>query len=1121
VALSADTIRVDSLSIIPGSLTIRSAEGNMIDSSLFLVSYVKAEIFPTKKLLLSHDSLYFEYRVFPLLLEGQFAKRKYAESLSPDSLLGRYAVSPGLQNEQESPFGDQIQTNGSMARGIRFGNTQGLSVNSTLNMTFGGELNNGLMIEGAISDQSIPLQPDGTTHRLEEFDRIFLKVHRKGFAIQAGDIDLSTGGNGELLTFNRKVQGLAYQGKFTDDEDTLSVTAAFAVPKGKFVRNQIQGIEGNQGPYRLRGNSGEPYIIILSGTERVYVDGSLLQRGEDFHYTIDYNSAELTFTHRMPINSNSRVVVEFEYSERSYARFNTFANVEGQKGKWHWTMSVFSEHDSRNQPFDQELTDEQKEHLASIGDNEELAFYPQADSVEFDPERILYQKLDTLVESVTYSIFRYSTNPEHAAYRVFFSFVGEGNGNYIPDFGSANGRVYRWVAPENDVPQGSYEPVRRLVAPQKRQMVHAGVSHRWENGSSIAGSYALSNTDLNTFSNLDVNDNIGHAFLLSYNQNINLSNQKAKAKIGASALKTSNGFRSIDRFRPVEFERDWSISQPLNAGSEQHLNFWTSIEQSKRLFAEVKAENFTVANWYKGTRVSTNSWAKLGWFGSSFSGSMVQSSDTAVSSRFYKARGTLSGDINLLKLSVAGEMESLNSTNESTGLAMPQSFEWYQVKSMLSLPDSLSVNASVYHIYREDYKFFNGIKTLAAGSHEVNGTLAANLEKVGNFSGSFGFRKTDVNQNIVESVQNNRSALARIDYSNRFFKGFWSVAGGYELSSGLEPDMEYYFVEVPAGQGVYTWVDYNGNGVMELDEFEVANYPDEARFIRINFPGTKMISVRTNSIRLSSIISPSRIIKTDKGFAKHLARLSAQTAYRAQQKNQYNSFRQYANPFTTDIHDSLLTSMSANFRTSLAYNRSSQAFGLEYVYVQGVSKTILANGFEQKDQQSQKLTAWVGLGELFSVYTEADIYTTIASSEYFQLRNYLLNGEAAKLTLKFISSKQHRAELGARYNQSANDLANEELKTMDYFFQADLIFSGRGSLMAKTSLVDNTFKGEAQTAVAYEMMKGLQPGRNVTWEVTLRHRLSKLFEIELGYNGRYLGDGSIVHSGSMMARALF
>ncbi|HPF92487.1 MAG TPA: hypothetical protein PLV65_01020, partial [Tenuifilaceae bacterium] len=122
---------------------------------------------------------------------------------------------------------------------------------------------------------------------------------------------------------------------------------------------------------------------------------------------------------------------------------------------------------------------------------------------------------------------------------------------------------------------------------------------------------------------------------------------------------------------------------------------------------------------------------------------------------------------------------------------------------------------------------------------------------------------------------------------------------------------------------------------------------------------------------------------------------------------------------------------------------------------------------------------------------------------------------------KFISSKQHRAEVGARYNQSANDLESEELKTMDYFFQTDLIFSGRGSLMAKTSLVDNTFKGEAQTAVAYEMMKGLQPGRNVTWEVTLRHRLSKLFEIELGYNGRYLGDGSIVHSGSMMARALF
>jgi len=1119
--LTGDTLVIDSLSIIPESFILRTTSGKVVSSSLYRINPAKAEIVISPQLIELYDTLISEYRVFPLLFERRFAKRNYMESLSSDSLMGRYTIANELDREQESDFGDQIKTQGSISRGIRFGNSQGLSVNSTMNMSFNGDLGNGLMIEGAISDQSIPLQPDGTTHRLEELDRIHLKIYRDNFEIQAGDIELGAGGNGSLLTFKRNVQGLAYHSVFKMNDDTLAVTTALAVPKGKFARNQLQGIEGNQGPYRLQGNGGEPYIIILSGSERIYVDGTLLQRGEEFHYIIDYNSAELSFTHRMPINRNSRIVVEFEYSERSYARFNTFANVQKQTGKWRWDLSVFAEQDSRNQPFDQELTDEQREHLSNIGDNEELAFYPQVDIVEFDPEKILYQKIDTTVNAQVYSIYKHSTKPEVAIYRVYFSFVGEGKGSYTPDFGSANGRVYRWIAPINGTLQGSFEPVRRLVTPQKRQMVQTGISRHWGNQSSAFGSYALSNTDLNTFSKLDADDNIGHAFQLGFNQNILLGKNDSKLSFGGSAVKTSDGFRSIDRFRPIEFERNWSIPQSLNGGSEQMVQLWTSIEQGKSLFAKVEAESFSVADWYSGKRASTSGWSKLNWLKTAWDGAMVQSSDTSVNSTFYKAKATIGSNIKFVNFSFTGEMESLQSTDAQLDTILPQSFDWYQIRSMLLSPDTLKLRGSIAHTYREDYRPFQGVKTLAAKSNEVTATIAGESDVLGNLTGSVGFRKADINPSIIKPSGNERSTLARAEYSNQVFKGFWNVGAGYELSSGLEPNMEYYYIEVPAGQGVYTWVDYNGNGIKELDEFEIANYPDEAKFMRINIPGSKMISVRSNSISLRSTISPSRIIKSNKGIVKQLSRLNNQTAYRAQQKNRYSSFKQYANPWVRNIEDTLVTSMSANFRNVVAYNRSSRAFGLEYTFLKGISKTILANGFEQKEQQSHKLGTWVGLGENFSIHSEAERYNTISHSEYFQFRNYSLDGDVIKGSLKYISSKQHRAEAGARYNQSANNLNSEALKSIDYFLQADFVFAGKGSLMAKTSYIMNTFEGNSQTAVAYEMMKGLQPGRNITWEVTLRQRLSKLFELELGYNGRSLGDGSIVHSGSMMARALF
>ena len=82
--------------------------------------------------------------------------------------------------------------------------------------------------------------------------------------------------------------------------------------------------------------------------------------------------------------------------------------------------------------------------------------------------KILYQKLaDTSGGGLIDSFFRYSVNPDSAKYSLSFTDLGQGGGNYVPDFNGANGKVYRYVRPVNGIKQGRYEPVMILVSPKK------------------------------------------------------------------------------------------------------------------------------------------------------------------------------------------------------------------------------------------------------------------------------------------------------------------------------------------------------------------------------------------------------------------------------------------------------------------------------------------------------------------------------------------------------------------------------------------------------------------------------------------------------------------------------
>lgn len=158
---------------------------------------------------------------------------------------------------------------GSLTIGLSVGNSQSLVLNSNFNLQLFGDLGNGLQVAAAISDDNIPIQPEGNTQVLQEFDKVFIEVSKQDQSIIEGDYILNRP-NSYFLNYFKKIKGQEANSRLNMGNSTFMNSAHIASSRGKFARQTLEIRQGNQGPYRLKGNNNESFIIVLSGSERVY-----------------------------------------------------------------------------------------------------------------------------------------------------------------------------------------------------------------------------------------------------------------------------------------------------------------------------------------------------------------------------------------------------------------------------------------------------------------------------------------------------------------------------------------------------------------------------------------------------------------------------------------------------------------------------------------------------------------------------------------------------------------------------------------------------------------------------------------------------------------------------------
>jgi len=341
----------------------------------------------------------------------------------------------------------------------------------------------------------------------------------------------------------------------------------------------------------------------------------------------------------------------------------------------------------------------------------------------------------------------------------------------------------------------------------------------------------------------------------------------------------------------------------------------------------------------------------------------------------------------------------------------------------------------------------------------------------------------------------------------------------YETLSGSLAQQEFTYLAVDDGQGFYTWIDYNNNGIQELNEFEIAVFKDQANFIRLFLPDVTFLKTHLNKFSQSLVLNPSSW-RTKTGFKKMLSHFINQTFVLIENNKLRtgNSFN--LNPF--DISSPAVIGLQYSLRNSLFYNRGRQHLSTTYNYTKAKNISNLITGIQENDIRSHQVIFIHKLSKNWLLDLNNLVSSTKNIAETFINRDYNLNTYKVTPKLTFLYTKETSFNINYTFEKTKNTMGSfEVLQAHNIGLNLQHNSKKHFSLQSDATVFINNFKGNSNSPVAFQMLKGLQPGTNFTWHFGLQKQISNYLDLNLSYFGRKSENSKVIHTGTVQLRANF
>ncbi len=1121
IELKSDTTVFDTLPVADFRLLSYAS----FDSLSYTINAINASIMSSQRGMVT-----ISYRVlFDPFHDHYFHKdRKAIQRFSSEKGYD-YGYIPSHKNREEEESG--LSKSGVISRGISIGNNQDLVLNSIFNLQLSGKLNSEWNVLGSISDDNTQLQPDGTTLQLQEFDKVFIKLYNEKKQAIVGDFELKPDvSQSYFMNYYKRNRGVYFTSKDAlDSLRSIRYAASIGAAKGRYARQTVPVVDGNQGPYRLKGSNGELYLLINAGSERIYLDDKLLLRGYDNDYTIDYNTGEILFTSRRLIIATSRVAAEFQYTDRNYSRAVMNSFVEWEQDRLNVRLHYYSEKDLKNQPVLLDLNDAQKQKLAAVGDRVNEAYSSSAKEIRlYTVERILYRKVDTLGYFGVFVLAIGNTN-DTVFYEVVFNEVGENKGNYRLLKSDMNGKVYHFMPPINGVLQGNAEPLLPLIAPQTLQNISLGVDYKFNRHQRISVELAGSNYDKNDFSKKDKNDDYGYAAHTQWEQHFMLSKKEKPLELNTitSFDYLNKNFKGVERFRDINFARTWNrqLQQVSEASSPMmeyntkfNLQFKKASDQSLQLgvqqYRREKEQDGILYNAVLDMK-QKNTTCNASW-------ELMQNKLQSLNSR----NNSLLSNIGLMQqlnktIAVGAEAKQESSRFLLTGSDTLQAQSFFYSQGLIYVKWLLkSSQFKIDFLRRNDDAplLAHYSPSFSTNIFSANGLLQFKKQMV-QFQAQF--KTLEIHNLNLTNLKNDQGITFQIHHSYQSDKHVIQHNLQANAGSGQEQRRIYTFFEVPAGRGSYAWRDYNGDGIKQLNEFEQAYNPDETKYVRVLIPTQDFSKVNYFALYETFVLQPYKVWSSKTGIKKMASKFENRLTYKNELK-QYAQNHLLVTPWSPVNNDTSLISNNFYLENNLIFNHPFNRFDLHYNYRRTGNTSLLSYGLDSRNRFENELV----MRYTFNTISFLQCYLLDGmkqfNSQFFAFRNYRYHYQSFEPKLNLEIERALRITLRSKYFiAKGNSSLDPKTETIEAGLDLHWYLSSQSFMDGRVNFVRIKFSGDQNSTVAYEMLQGLNNGNNILIYLTFLHQLSSTMQLNLNYNGRAAQGKSMIHTGGVEVRYLF